>query len=152
MYENTIRKLIEAGFGAAGDFEGATEAEIAAVEARFGRPLPGAYRAFLAEMGRRMGTFLRGTDIDISWQPPFNAYLADLVPPVSVPESAFVFLSHQGYSLAAFDAATGDDPLVFMISEGQPEWRDLGQTFTQWIERAADDEIELKRRIGSGEL
>lgn len=144
MYETTIAKLVAAGFGQRGDFEGASEAQIAAIEARFARALPAAYRAFLAEMGRRRGTFLVGTDIGVEWNPPFNEGLEHLEPAIDLPAATFVFLSHQGYSFAAFDAAAGEDPPVFMFVDGSPSVRHLDQPFSEWIDRAADDEIALR--------
>ncbi len=153
MYETVLARLDAAGFFAGSGPSGCSPAEIAALEAACGFALPPSYRAFLAELGRGAGTFLRGTDLFYGALAAFGpASLREgveaLGPAFALPPRGFVFLSHQGYSYLWFDADGGDDPPVWVAAEGETAPQIVSPAFSAWLAGAADDEIALRRQAG----
>lgn len=64
MTPSTIRaEVIASGLAAENEVQGCTEAEVYEIERRLGRSLPLAYRHFLLAIGRRAGSFMRGSEM-----------------------------------------------------------------------------------------
>jgi SMI1 / KNR4 family (SUKH-1) len=86
----------------------ASPEEIAALEQQLGVRLPAAYKAFLFILGRDGGTDFIGSDCTIRRLPKLREWAQDLLrrcgSPYMLPDTAFVFMMHQGYSFFYFVA------------------------------------------------
>jgi hypothetical protein len=139
-----IRERLRA-LPAGGDrtLEGASDAEIQALEAYAGGPLPAVYRQFLKQLGRSAGELLRGSEYAVS-QPlrlHLREHAEDLLrrsaAPFALPASAFVFLMSQGYQFSFFNLDQGDDPSVYHYLEGDPAPKILDTTLSGYLRRCA---------------
>lgn len=98
-----------------------TQKEVEQLEHKLGAQLPLAYKEFLLWMGHGAGGILRGSDcfywhlIDI--QQGAIELLAENAFPEKLPDAAFVFLMHQGYTFVFFRINQGDDPEVYHYME-----------------------------------
>ena len=125
-----------------------TAAEIEAVEAWFGRPLPTAYRAYLRHAGRAEPTAWVGSDARLEVLPDLQQWARDLLvgdgqPPL--PEGAFAFAMHQGYQFHWFVADGTDDPPTRHYMEGGEESSFHFDRFSDLIAQVAADGRELQR-------
>jgi hypothetical protein len=111
-------------------FEGCTDAEREAIRAdQRVSLLPREYDRFLERVGRRAGTFLRGTDAFI------RNYLAEIERTRAAGRRrrrraswSLVIGMHQGYQFYWFPSILEENPEVFMYQEGSGivrEWSDL---------------------------
>lgn len=113
----------------AGRFEGASPDQIAALEGALNRPLPRAYREFLAELGQSAGGFFpHGTiyqaESILNEQPRARAAYPAL------PADAFVYAIHLGGAFDYFLLSETDDPAVYHVE-------------------ASSDSERTARRVGS---
>ncbi|WP_148085959.1 SMI1/KNR4 family protein [Actinocorallia herbida] len=121
----------------AGALVGVGEEEILAVMADQGLGrLPGAYREFLALMGRRAGRLLAGTD---AFHPAIFG-LKKSAPELSegtafegIPPGALVFAMHQGYQVYWMEDVSADDPKVFFYQEGDDGIAREWESFTEFL-------------------
>ncbi len=136
--EDCIEKLIEWGYGSRDDVDGYTEEEVVEIETSLGITLPGAFRAFLLLMGHRMGKFKDGesmlfpresfpisSEVYHGMHQNFDEILAENnLPPVAA--NAFVFYDLGSYLFNFFYLDGGDNPPVYVFSEGTTEQIQLG--------------------------
>src|SRR5436190_23038579 len=99
--------------------------EVAALEEELGARFPAAYKAFLFILGRDGGSDFVGSDCTIRHLPHLRGGADELLRRCgsqdTLPERAFVFLMHQGYSFFYFVAdQTSEDPPVYAYLEGDP--------------------------------
>ena len=59
-----------------------------------------------------------------------------------LPATAFVFVMHQGYTMLYFDCTDGDDPPVYLFTDGEPAPRKVFDKFSAWLLQCLEDEIE----------
>ena len=76
--DEIIAQLVAGGVVDRSRLQGCSEAEIAAIEHERGVALPGAYRTFLAAMGKSPGGFLRGSDLEYSALRSLRAWAEEL--------------------------------------------------------------------------
>lgn len=101
-----------------------TEAEVRELEQKVGLTLPLAYKEFLLWMGHSAGGLLVGTDIFYEHLPLQEAaieLLAENNVTEKLPDTAFVFMMHQGYQFMFFDVSAGDDPPIHYYLESKAE-------------------------------
>lgn len=112
--------------------------EVAAVEQHLGVRFPAAYKAFLFILGSDGGPDFIGSDCTIRHLPKLRGWAEDLLrrcgSRYTLPERAFVFLMHQGYSFFYFVAdEMSEDPAVYAYLEGDPEPVRKAESFTAWL-------------------
>ncbi len=108
-----------------GDFgppRGCTPVQISNLETRLGRPLPAAYREYLAWMGNDQNGALRGSNWFWDDVEPNTGYLPDLLNENGIQSTEcaqpICFFMHQGYIACWFDLGTPDaDPPCYFFSE-----------------------------------
>lgn len=85
-------------------FEGISEAELQALEAKFNFPFPEDFKNYLRTFGRSCGAlFCEGYNIRISEFENYQKYFADFIQKSHDPEAQiFVFEEHQGYAFSYF--------------------------------------------------
>jgi hypothetical protein len=116
----------------------ATPEEVEALERQQGKKLPSAYKAFLFILGRDGGADFIGSDCTISHLPELRGKAEDLLRDCgsqhTLPEKAFVYLMHQGYSFFYFVAdQVSEDPPVYAYLEGDPAPVKKAESFTGWL-------------------
>jgi hypothetical protein len=129
---------------------GASELEVAALEARLGCKFPQAYREYLLWMGADDGGLLRGTDcfigdVEANEQGLGRLLAENGLPPL--PYRPVVFFLHQGYIACWFRmAGTAEDPEVLSFNEAEAGTgiRSLGHLLSLALCRAVG--------LGSGRL
>lgn len=113
----------------------ASPEEVASLEQEYAAKLPAAYKAFLFILGRDGGSDFIGSDCTIHHLPKLRGWAEDLLrrsgSEYELPERAFVFLMHQGYSFFYFvvDQAS-EDPPVYAYREGEPAPSKKAESFT----------------------
>jgi hypothetical protein len=136
--------LVRQGEATEATIIGCSAAEIETVEADVGRPLPLAYREFLAKMGRGAGSFFVGTDLFYPILLGLTQAARDLVAEDEVelvlPEDAIAFLMHQGYQFMFIRANKGEDPAVYYYMERSGEFVLKADRFTTFLMYAAREE------------
>lgn len=144
-----VRRLREAGLSPLGGANGCTPGEILLVESQVGRRIPSVYRDFLSVLGRATGGFMVGSDYAWDQLTRINTEARELVREggLSLPDSAFVFLMHQGYQFRFFHFSADPDPEVNHFEEGGL-FRRNGKSFSNWFLGAVDDEIRIMRDLG----
>lgn len=133
--EEMVAAVMDAGLAAPGELAGCTEDQISQMEATFGLALPKKYREYLSVMGANSGDLFIGTDIDYPWPTKLRkaAERLCLDSPYTLPADAFVFSMHQGYSFLFIEAGQGDDPPVFLFSEGYSQPTKVAPSFSGWL-------------------
>jgi hypothetical protein len=116
----------------------ASPEEVAALEQQLGVGFPAAYKAFLFILGRDGGSDFIGSDCTINHLPKLRAWAEDLLRQCGsqyiLPEKAFVYLMHQGYSFFYFMAdQTSEDPAVYAYLEGDYAPVMKAESFTAWL-------------------
>lgn len=144
--DTACERLAAAGLSATAS--GCSDTDLALAEQDLGVKLPAAYATFLLRFGENSGGFMQGSDLSCRDLAQINRVGRKLVHDAgsALPDSAFVFLMHQGYQFVYFVIDESDDPQVHLFDEGESV-RPLGWTFSEWVLRAADDEIEGWRRL-----
>ena len=116
----------------------ASPAEVVTIERQLGLPFPAAYKAFLLILGRDGGSDFIGSDCTIRDLPGLRRGAEGLLrrsgSTYTLPEKAFVFIMHQGYSFHYFLAdQTSEDPAVFAYNEGDPAPAQKAESFSAWL-------------------
>ena len=96
------------------------------------------YNAFLLILGRDGGSDFIGSDCTIRHLPKLRGWAEDLLrqcgSQYTLPEKAFVYLMHQGYSFFYFLAdQTSEDPPVLAYLEGDPAPIKKAESFSAWL-------------------
>lgn len=139
-------KLIQSGLAEIDTTIGCSEQEIASVEEAFSLSLPKEYRDFLRMMGREAGKFLVGTDYSfptlLEFREDAERLLIENHADFGLSLTNFVFMFHQGYTFLFFDCKNGsDDPPVFLYTESEAAVRQVGESFSEWLNVAIEDDI-----------
>ena len=139
-------RLLEAGLATRDTIHGCTFEEVSQLEADFGAKLPSCYREFLSCAGKGAGDFLVGTDWTFPRLLGLQEGAANLLEECKIttplPEAAFVFAMHQGYSMLYFDCTNGDDPPVHLFTDSEPAPRKVFDKFSTWLLQCLEDDIE----------
>jgi SMI1/KNR4 family protein SUKH-1 len=144
VIERAARDIVAAGLSTADALVGCTALEVQDVEIRVGGPLPAIYRAFLERMGRSVGDFMRGSDFLYPTLLTLRDQAEALLRGDSkwrLHETAFVFMSHQGYQFLFFDRLAGDDPPVQYYLDGDAGPREVFSSFSKWLTQCVADEV-----------
>ncbi|QIB74798.1 SMI1/KNR4 family protein [Halogeometricum borinquense] len=142
-------QILDIVLAADAEIEGCSAEEISQIENESNVRLPAAYVAFLKEMGRSAGDFLRGDDLFypdmIGLQDTVEECMFVSDSSAVLAESDFVFAGHHDYVYLYFDTEDGEDPpvyrYIYMAGEDQPE--QVFDTFSEWFESSVEDEISL---------
>lgn len=136
--------LVRQGKATEANIIGCSAAAIEQVEADVGRPLPLAYREFLAKMGQGAGSFFVGTDLFYPAILGLTRAARDLVAEAEdelvLPEDAIAFLMHQGYQFMFIRADEGEDPAVHYYMERSGGFVLKADHFTTFLMDAARDD------------
>ncbi|GBF05193.1 SMI1/KNR4 family protein [Deinococcus aerius] len=119
--------------------QGLNEAELRRVEAGLGLHIPPTYRTFLSLTGKMSGTIpdWEGSDyagdlLDLNLEArqllTRNPHLQQL------PQDAFVFLFHQGYSLLFVLASLGDASPVYTYAETEEPWMTAFEQVAEYLD------------------
>jgi SMI1/KNR4 family protein SUKH-1 len=141
------------------DVHGFTDEEVRELERQLGRTLPAAYREFLLWMGHGAGDFMVGTDLFYPWirrigEGPWaltqgaRELLDENAFPEPLPEDAFTFSMHQGYTFQFFRLSAGDDPPVYWYGEGmhRDRFELASPTFSQHLLNTVEFDIQGKEQ------
>ena len=149
--KQVVARLMETGLATASTLQGCSNEEIESLEAKLSIRLPTCYKDFLSIMGRCAGKFMVGTDYSFDKLPGFREAAERMMTENNVtskmPDTAFVFVSHQGYTFLFFDICSSNDPPVFMYTENESEPKQIADTFSGWLKSAVDDDIEAYREL-----
>ncbi len=150
--EALIERMLDSGYARRDEIRGCTPDEVAEIEARFGLPLPGMYRAFLLAMGRGAGRFLAGTHVFYPTVLELRQWAEELLrecgQPFALPGDAFVFLDHQGYQFGYFHTSGGeDDPPTYRYVECEPAPVLNNASFSGFLRSALEDEIAIWAKL-----
>jgi hypothetical protein len=142
-----------------GEVVGCTEAEIADVDAAAGRPLPAAYRQFLQEGGKVVGSgwvadhFSRSSlvyprvlnvrDVALEMLDDLKEAAGD----PTIVQRAFPFYNWEGYLIRLLDLTGGDDPPVLLIDEETGEARVEFDTFSAFMRSEVGPLADVIRRL-----
>ncbi|QDU43509.1 SMI1/KNR4 family protein [Symmachiella dynata] len=136
--------LVRDGVATENTIRGCSATEIEEVQADVGRPLPLAYREFLAKMGRGAGDFYVGTDIFYPTLLGITEAAHELVAEdeagIVLPKDAIAFMMHQGYQFMFVRTDEGDDPPVYYYMEISGEFVKKADKLTQFLIDVAQDE------------
>lgn len=132
--------------------EGCSKSEIDALESKWKIRLPAIYKDFLSAMGHCAGRFMVGTDYSypklLEFRGDAERLLREQQIGWTLPKTAFVFAFHQGYSFMFFDTAGGElDPAVFLYTEGETKPKEVAASFSQWLVKAVQDDIEAWQEL-----
>jgi hypothetical protein len=150
--EAALNKLYESGLAFPDDLKGCTEEEILSIEDHFQVRLPESYRDFLSLMGRSAGDFLVGSDYAFPKMFRFRKSAGNLLqtylPDFKLDPMDFVFFHHQGYTYEWFRCRDrADDPPVIMFTDSEKEPRIVRASFSDWLLRAVEEDIEAYREL-----
>jgi|GEM_PF-1206529 len=95
--------------------------EISSFELKCNITLPLIYKKFLLTLGKSAGDYMMGSsaffdDLPL-WESTKELIEENNLPPL--PPDAFPFWMHQGYMAAYFKVTEGDDPPVYLYTEGK---------------------------------
>jgi hypothetical protein len=121
------------------DLKGCSSQEIAKLESFFRIKLPASYVEFLSAMGKRAGSFMRGSSVFYDEIFDLRQWSIDLLEDndfKNLPDNTFVFWMHQGYQFAFFYTNSEDNPPVYYFSEGRTigDFERTDDTFTDFLE------------------
>lgn len=111
---------------------------IARLEDHLARPIPPAWRAYLAIAGTSPPPKLVGSDCYGRYLFELHEWAIELLNesgiPFSLPDDAIVFLMHQGYQFCFFhaDSVTEDPPVYRFIEDGTVAER-THERFSDWV-------------------
>ena len=135
--------LVRRGVVTENTLRGCSDTEIEEVTADVGRPLPLAYREFLAKMGRGAGKFYVGTDIFyprvLGLTEAAHELVAEDEADLVLPEEAIAIIMHQGYQFMFVRADEGDDPPVYYYMELSGEFVQKANQLSQFLIDVAHD-------------
>jgi len=98
-----------------------TKAEIELLESQLQINLPGAYKQFLAWVGKGTGSFLVGSNCFYEHLPSLKRDAEELLEEndfaTALPDDAFVFFMHQGYQFAFMRLSEGENPAIYYYHE-----------------------------------
>ena len=134
-----------------GQVSGCTDEEVALLMLAQGvERLPDDYRAFLKVAGRRAGGFGKGIEMFYPLLLQTKEWMKEALEadgaPFSLPPSAFVFYSSQGYNFWYFEDAESDPPIVANWAERHRPRR-LFRTFGEWLEAETDRDEQIRHNI-----
>lgn len=136
--------VIDAGFATAYEIRGCSRREIVRLETDFAVQLPVVYKEFLSVMGRRAGSFYRGTDcfyvhlFDLREQ--LEALFEEDKSTFSLSKDAFVISGHQGVIFHFFYTIEHQpDPPVWGYCEGDMLPRKINDTFSEFLVAGLED-------------
>ena len=162
-------RLVSAGICRAGDLQGLTANEIAAMEREAGLAFPGQYVEFLRAAGKSAPGYYDGSIVYGREVLSLGAYFSeelDREPRLLAPEhtsenenaeapwrpsaKSFVYFGHGAYHFWYFIADGSDDPLVYSyeITKGPQSVGEL--TLSQWISGSIDNLAEELARLERG--
>ena len=124
VIDEVAEKIINDGVATPSQIVGCSEAEVEAIERRFGVRLPAVYRSFLLKMGKGAGGFMPGMDAFLpdllDNREAFESVLRSEPDPIELKPTHFVIMCLQGYSFEYIDTvADSVDPPVFAFGRGQ---------------------------------
>jgi len=142
--EKVAEILVRRGVVTENTIKGCSAKEIEEVAADVGRPLPLAYREFLARMGRGAGDFYVGTDLFFPSVLGMGAAAHELVAEdeggIVLPPDAIAFMMHQGYQFMFIQADEGEDPPVYYYMEQSGEFVEKAEQLSQFLIDVAHDD------------
>ncbi len=145
--QSIIETLIRKRIANCDEILGCSEEEIKELEAFFNTHLPSEYRNFLLTMGHSAGKFFVGTDIFYPSLFHLKLWAKDLLMENNVsfqlPDDAFVFSMHQGYTFLYFNLSEGEDPPVYMYLEGDESLRQVAPTFSEYLAETVSNDPAL---------
>lgn len=110
--------------------QGYDEAEIGAAEQRMGIRFPPVFRAWLQGFGKQHGDLFLGSDLArLDQLEEFRGYVADDLEDAggpALPETAVVFLMHQGYAYNFLLPEDDAPETVYAYVEARAEWTRAG--------------------------
>jgi hypothetical protein len=148
IIDKIIKQFIAQGYATPETIVGCTDDEIEAIEQAQNIKVPDIYREFLSKMGKKAGSFHKGSDILFpallnlkSWMN--EALDGDIRAAFRLPPNAFVFKSHQGYMYSYFvynPENLKEDPLVYNYDEFRtPVPIPLNKTYSEWLITCANE-------------
>ena len=125
------------------DVRGCSQDDIDRLEGSSGVQLPDAYRRFLRGIGQAAGDFMSGSDFCLGFLERIQRGAREMAGDsgCAVPQTYFVFFSHQGYEYLLLDTESGANPSVYYLGEGAVELRALEQTFAEWFSSTVREEF-----------
>ena len=113
--------------------------------------LPRIYREFLLTMGYGAGTFLLGSAYTCNKLLDMKDAAKGIMElgnaQENLPDDAFVFFMHQGYTFCYFRTTNqDDDPPVFLYIEGKPTSTKQNDHLSTWFYEGADEQANLWRK------
>lgn len=155
-FRDTLRAAAIAHSARRSSFFGVADAKIDAAEREMGIKFPGTLRTYFQRMGTEAGDLFRGSDRArltdlLAFRLEANA-LVQACGADPLPETAIVFLFHQGYSFSyqlgvaygAADTAPDDGP-VFTYVEGDPAPRQAAPSLMAFLEAEVEQHEEVSR-------
>lgn len=149
--KDIMKPLRDKGIVKCWEIKGCSELKIEKLEKALDIKLPERYKEYLRYCGKGAGAFTQGTDM--LYQDVFELYedavflLEENDVDFTLPETAFVFMMHQGYFFTYFDLAEeSDDPAVYYYREvvmDKPEKKH--ESFTDFIRVWRDDTIAYSK-------
>jgi hypothetical protein len=149
--EQLAVEIVSRGLAAPPDLHGCEPDEIEALQRKFAITLPETYCDWLRIMGRGAGQYLKGSDAFYPTLLELRDFAEELLvedgKPFSLPQDAFVFLMHQGYTFLYFlTVPHNPDPPVVHYAEGKSpteRWACLSDYFQQVL----DDHVKALQRL-----
>jgi hypothetical protein len=129
-----------------------TSDEVRVLEDMLKLTLPSSYKEFLYWGGHSAGPLLRGSDC--FWEHLLNIqqWAVELLEennfPVRLPNDAFVFLMHQGYTFMFLRTTEGDNPPVYRYLEGtdQDSFAVVFSSLSDFLAAEIDFTIKILRK------
>ncbi|MFZ6638843.1 SMI1/KNR4 family protein [Undibacterium sp. TC4M20W] len=122
------------------DIVGVAKEEILEIEREFNVPLPGAYKDFLQQCGRKAGLFAR--DINMFYpdilgiRECYEGVKEEYGIPFEVPKDAFIFYAYQGGFFHYFICDGNEDPEIYSVNDGQIDAHFVIGSFSTFIKEA----------------
>jgi hypothetical protein len=142
------QRLVAEGVATDADIIGCSAEEVAQVVAAQGAPLPWLYERFLRVMGKGAGDLLIGSDVYfpkvLDLRRAALELLGECGHPFDLPETAVVFLMHQGYQFMYFESAQPEDPPVMRFMEGWTAPRQEYERFTNFLDGSIREAVSVR--------
>lgn len=151
--DELIEMLVKDGEVAREDIEPCTPEEIAEIEKVFAVKLPETYKMFLAKMGRYAGDFFCSTSFFYPEILDIRESSKELIKvrhsPFRLKKVHFVFINHQGAQFMFFDTTAGDDPPIYDFKMADITYRQVNDSFSNWLRLRVEEHIMLVKSINS---